>query len=313
MGADLATVLITFAVLTNGDIATESWWLGADPNVQGGGLIRHNTVECDISPNREDYYLGCGDNHHLSSRMFAQNVKYAAADGSKEFTLDVMGSQYVANSKNSQENNPYLWYFPFPTIVSLGAFAFYPNFFANGTYGAGGVANYESISSIVGAKLNEDTGNFEYVPERWPENWYRRSTPYGATQALTDGFLNIYPRNPVPMPIAQLGTDNFNVQTILCDVYSGLNSVTPLALADDYESTTSAVSWALNKLAGVGIVADMLGCPDSSQTDYLYPNATQQGGPLNKPPTEGDWQSDNVYYKTYFCEKPTEPKCAHTC
>lgn len=73
-----------------------------------------------------------------------------------------MGDQYLANSKFSQEYNPYLYYFPFPSIVSLGAFAFYPNFFSNGTYGAGGVANYESISSIIGAQFNEDTGHFEY-------------------------------------------------------------------------------------------------------------------------------------------------------
>ncbi|KAI6906090.1 hypothetical protein D0869_08728 [Hortaea werneckii] len=314
MGADLATVLAVFAILTDGDIATQSWWLGSDPNVKGGGLIRHDTVECDISPNREDYYLGCGDNHHLSSRMFEQNVKYAAADGSKEFTMDVMGSQYKANSELSQEKNPYLWYFPFPSIVSLGAFAFYPNFFSNGTYGAGGVANYESISSIIGAQLNEETGHYEYVPERWPENWYRRSTPYGAVDALTDGFLKIYPRNPVPMPIAQLGTDNFRVQTVLCDVYSGINSVIPLALADDYESLTGEITWALGKLADVGITADLLGCPDNSQTDYIYANATQPGGPQNLPPVDEEtWQSDNVYGKTYFCEKPTEPVCAHTC
>ncbi|KAI6827115.1 hypothetical protein KC332_g9667 [Hortaea werneckii] len=314
MGVDLSTLLSVFAVLTDGDITTQSWYLGGDPHVKGGGLNRHNTVEADISPNREDYYLGCGDNHHLSSRMFEQNVKYAAADGSKEFTLDVMGSQYKANSEHSQAQNPYLWYFPFPSIVSLGAFAFYPNFFSNGTYGAGGVANYESISSIIGAQLNEETGHYEYVPERWPENWYRRSTPYGAVDALTDGFLTIYPRNPVPMPIAQLGTDNFNVQTVLCDVYSGINSIVPLALADDYESLTGEITWALGKLADVGITADLLGCPDNSQSDYVYPNSEQPGGPQNPPPVDEEtWQGDNVYGKTYFCEKPNEPMCRHTC
>jgi len=31
MGADLATVLAVFAVLTDGDIVTESWYLGAGP------------------------------------------------------------------------------------------------------------------------------------------------------------------------------------------------------------------------------------------------------------------------------------------
>lgn len=52
MGADLAAVLATFAVLTDGDIATESFYLGANPgNV--GGLNRHSTVEADVSPNRE--------------------------------------------------------------------------------------------------------------------------------------------------------------------------------------------------------------------------------------------------------------------
>jgi len=52
MGADLATVLVVFAVLTDGDIETESWYLGSGlGNV--GGLKRHSTVEADISPNRE--------------------------------------------------------------------------------------------------------------------------------------------------------------------------------------------------------------------------------------------------------------------
>lgn len=89
MGADLASILATFAVLTNGDIATESFYLGTGPD-NVGGLNRHDTVECDISPNREDYYLGCGDNHHLSSRLFSQNVALAAAASSKQFDLGVV-------------------------------------------------------------------------------------------------------------------------------------------------------------------------------------------------------------------------------
>lgn len=52
MGADLASVLIVFAILADGDIATESWYLGAAPD-NTGGLNRHSTVEADISPNRE--------------------------------------------------------------------------------------------------------------------------------------------------------------------------------------------------------------------------------------------------------------------
>lgn len=77
-----------------------------------------------------------------------------------------MAKQYAANAQFSKENNPYMYFFPVPSLVAMGAHTFYPHFFANGTYGDGGVANFESISSIVGAKLNEETGDYEYVPER---------------------------------------------------------------------------------------------------------------------------------------------------
>jgi hypothetical protein len=53
MGTDLAAVLTTFAVLTDGDITTQSFWLGTDPKTKTGGLNRHSTVEADISPNKE--------------------------------------------------------------------------------------------------------------------------------------------------------------------------------------------------------------------------------------------------------------------
>jgi hypothetical protein len=92
MATDLATVLCVFAVLTDGDIETESWYLGAGPGYVGG-LNRHSTIEVDISPNKEDYYNGCGDNHHISSYRFAQNVGFAAQDPNKEFSYAAMAKQ----------------------------------------------------------------------------------------------------------------------------------------------------------------------------------------------------------------------------
>ncbi|EMC93813.1 hypothetical protein BAUCODRAFT_75194 [Baudoinia panamericana UAMH 10762] len=314
MGADLATVLAVFTILADGDIATESWYLGAGPgNV--GGLNRHDTAECDISPNREDYYLACGDNHHLSSRLFQQNVQAAAANPTKQFDLVTMGTQYASNAAFSLKNNPYLYYFPFPSIVSLGAFAFYPQFFSNGTYGAGGVANYESISSIIGAKFNKTSGQFSFVPEKWPsQGWYRRATPYGAVQALIDGFTIIYPRYPVPMAVPQLANPaNLNVNTILCDIYDGINSITPLALGGTEQEVATAVSWALSKLEGVGISPSVLGCSIGNISPNFYPNMTQAGGPMNLPPAQQANTGNNVYNKTYFCNAPTTPQCSHTC
>ncbi|KAF2133715.1 hypothetical protein P153DRAFT_281050 [Dothidotthia symphoricarpi CBS 119687] len=309
MGADLATVLATFAVLTDGDIDTLSFYLGAGKGGIGG-LNRHSTVEADISPTREDYYNGCGDNHHLSSRIVKQLVGYVNAESSKQFTINAMANQYAQLAQFSKTNNPYLYYFPFPQIVSVVAFNFYPQFFSNGTYGAGGVANYKSISSIIGAEYDSKSGEFKYVPERWPENWYRRATPYGAVQALTEGFTLVYPRNIVTPGVAQLGTGNFNLQTVLCDVYQGINSITPLQFGGSLEKSARAASWAISVLDPY-FKFTALGCPTavlSPNTDsFLYPNANKQGGPKNAPP--GSKTGDNVYNKIYFTSAPVKPAC----
>ncbi|KAF1836542.1 hypothetical protein BDW02DRAFT_566968 [Decorospora gaudefroyi] len=314
MGTDLATVLTTFAVLGTGDIDNLSFYLGSGKNGIGG-LNRHSVVEADVSPNREDYYNGCGDNHHLSSRLVKQMVKYAAADPKKEFNMNVMAQHYAEHAGFSKNYNPFLYYFPFPQIVSLGAFAFYPQFFSNGTYGAGGVPNYKSIMSIIGAEYDSRTGEFKYVPERWPENWYRRDVPYTATQALADAFLQIYPRNIIVPLAAQFGTDNLNVQTLLCDVYQGVNSVTPLIVGGTAERIAKATSWALSVLdPAIGNTA--LGCPNNVVSpNLLYPHSSQEGGPVVPPVVPADtWTGDNVYNKVYFGGRsaPTSPQCSHS-
>ncbi|KAK1977515.1 hypothetical protein LZ30DRAFT_256194 [Colletotrichum cereale] len=335
MGPDLATILLVFAILGNGDIATESFYLGAGPGGVGG-LNRHSTVEvsmhcslslslhqaipssnkspsqADISPTREDFYNGCGDNHHLSSRLFKQNVGIVANSGTKQFDLTNMGTQYQQFSKFSQKNNPYLYYFPFPMIVSLGAFAFYPNFFGNGTYGLGGVANYESISSIIGAKYDSKTGEFQYVPETWPENWYRRATPYGAVQTALEALAVIYPRNIIVPAAPQLGTGNLNATTLLCEVYQAVNSMVPLFVAGTTAEVAAATAWALSKLDPY-FANTVLGCPPGvlspNAPSFLYPNANNEGGPLNPPPSVAKNVGDNVYYKTYFANAPVTPAC----
>jgi len=314
MGTDLATVLATFAVLGSGDLDGLSFYLGSGKNGIGG-LNRHSVVEADVSPNREDYYLGCGDNHHLSSRLVKQMVGYAAQDPKKEFSMDVLAKHYAKSAGFTKDNNPFIYYFPFPQIVSLGAFAFYPQFFSNGTYGAGGVPNYKSIMSIIGAEYDANAKEFKYVPERWPENWYRRDTPYGAVQAIADGFLQIYPRNIIVPGAAQVGTGKLSVQTLLCDVYQGINSITPLVLGGTEENISKGVSWALSVLDPI-LSKTALGCPDSViSPNFLYPNSQQEGGPANPPKVPSDeWTGDNVYNKVYFggSSPPTNPKCSHS-
>lgn len=245
--------------------------------------------------------------------MFAQNVDLAAKAKSKQFDLGVMGQQYAANAKFSQTNNPYIYFFPFPMIVALGAYPFYPNFFGNGTYGAGGVANYESISSIIGAKFNENTGHFEYVPERWPANWYRRATPYGAVPTVVDILTSIYPQYLLTPAVSQ-SLQNLNTSTILCSVYQGLNSVTPLALAGQEKAVADGITWALSKLTPLIGKGTTLGCAQSALSPDplpLYPSPSRTGGPLATPSAQFQWEGDNVYNKVYFTSAPKTPQCSH--
>jgi len=155
------------------------------------------------------------------------------------------------------------------------------------------------------------------VPERWPANWYRRSYPYGAVQALTEGFTYIYPNNPVTPGVAQFGTSNLNATTLVCDIYMGINSITPLGLAGGEEAAAAATTWALAKLDPF-FGNTVLGCPKSTiSNDFLYPNATRPGGPLSpsnlSPPASYIANSgNNVYNKIYFTATPSAPLCQHT-
>jgi hypothetical protein len=237
-------------------------------------------------------------------------VNFAKDDPKKEFSMNVMGSHYARSASFSKENNPYIYYFPFPQIVSVVAFSFYPAFFSNGTYGAGGVANYKSIMSIIGAEYDQSSGEFKYVPERWPENWYRRATPYGAVQALAEGFTSIYPRNIIFPGVGQLGTPNLSPTTILCDVYQGLNSITPIALGGAEENAAKGISWALSVLDPL-FGGTALGCPDNViSPNFLFPSSTQVGGPVNPPKVPSDANTgNNVYNKIYFRNAPQKPQC----
>jgi len=119
------------------------------------------------------------------------------------------------------------------------------------------------------------------------------------------------------MPIAQLANpSNLNVKTILCDLYEGINSVTPLALGGDEEAAANAISSMTALLGSVGLDSTTLGCsalalsPNEGAT-MLYPNASQPGGPLNLPPTANDAKSgNNVYNQVYFTQAPTTPQCS---
>lgn len=86
------------------------------------------------------------------------------------------------------------------------------------------------------------------------------------------------------MPIGQLGTNNLNATTLLCNLYQGLNSITPLVLAGSEEEINARIAWALGKLDSA-FDGTILGCPKSSiSKNFLYPS--HKGSALNPPPVE---------------------------
>ncbi|EUC40366.1 hypothetical protein COCMIDRAFT_41289 [Bipolaris oryzae ATCC 44560] len=74
---DLATVLATFAVWGGGDLDGISFYLGSGKD----GIA-------DVSPNREDCYNSCGENHYISSRLVKRMVGFATKDPKKELSMN---------------------------------------------------------------------------------------------------------------------------------------------------------------------------------------------------------------------------------
>ncbi|CAF3976307.1 unnamed protein product [Adineta steineri] len=283
MGTDLALVLGATAVYLTGNILTETFSLGGpDPRVgicNVGGLDRHPAVECDISPNREDYYTGKCDNHHLSSRRFKQNVKCAEQQCGL-FNLTAMTQQYSQNAD----------------YISVGAHIFYPYFFSNGTYKFGGTPDYTSISNIVGAKL------------RWPEinnsagkPWYRRGIEFDFAAFLAI-VPEVYAANPVFPEFGQVGTSNLTPQTIACDIYEQILQLTPACLAQTLEDGSDVLTWIIAKLDPV-FLQSTFGCPACSFSNNggnsLFSSNT------NKTNNTTCFAKTNQYYKIYF---PTASK-----
>lgn len=122
------------------------------------------------------------------------------------------------------------------------------------------------------------------------------------------------------MPVAQLANPaNINAETLLCNVFQGLQSITPLAIAGEAQAAAGGLTWALSKLTAIGLDATVLGCPANElNNQFLYTNATRAGGPLGQdvltPPASVVANTgNNVYNKTYFCKAPTAPTCQHIC
>ena len=98
---------------------------------------------------------------------------------------------------------------------------------------------------------------------------------------------------------------------MLCDIYQGINSITPLILGGSLEQISKAATWALSVLDPI-LGKTALGCPDNVLSpNFLYPESTCEGGPATPPRVPADANTgDNVYNKIYFRNDPKSPQCS---
>ena len=89
-----------------------------------------------------------------------------------------------------------------------------------------------------------------YVPERFPENWYRRSTPYGITPFL-EGLLPTYLSGPAlaTNPLSAL-LNKQQINELGCAIAQGLESGIPVSLlGSTYEKIQASVQYLQSKIA----------------------------------------------------------------
>ncbi|BGP51217.1 hypothetical protein JCM10450v2_007146 [Rhodotorula kratochvilovae] len=228
--------------------------IGAKAAGRQFGLDAHSRCEGDASATRADFFLNNGDNHSGRPERFRRFMKHAK-NNNGQFNVQAANDLWAENAKESLANNERLYF----------------EFFTNGTYGAGGSSNLESISSIMGYKINDD-GTICYQPERFPDNWYRRATPYGVANGLVPGLIGTYAKYPLlPNPLSAV-LNGGQVNQVGCAIYQGITSGIPASLL---LSTTDAVSAALTNLQNKLIpgLPNLFGC-DISQND-LQQNGTK--------------------------------------
>ncbi|KAG9028276.1 hypothetical protein FRB95_006642 [Tulasnella sp. JGI-2019a] len=200
----------------------------------------------------------------MQPTFYAQMKGFAANYGGL-YTIEPLKDHAEARRLDCIGRNPDCYYIPLSAVLGLGARSFPATLFSNGTYGAGGVPNEASISSFFGAQLQPD-GSYTSVPERFPDNWYRRGAQYGLVHVLADilefqttrdftfganaGKVNSF----VPLNIAA-ATD---VAGLGCIVRNAIQATLPTFTVPLVSGLLQAVNGLLTPLLGL---FDQFNCP----------------------------------------------------
>ncbi|KAF2790740.1 hypothetical protein K505DRAFT_409633 [Melanomma pulvis-pyrius CBS 109.77] len=297
MGADLSSLLAVGGAIDGGDIISQKMSIGGPDSRVGvlngalnsvlgtpSGIAGHGKFnEGDASATRDDFYL-TGDNISFQPELFKQLHQQALAKGDGTYSVDAIKEHFKNRYAASKAANKQ-FYFNLPSsAVVMGAYYFIPGFFSNGTIGAGGVANEASITSFYGAKptrqgaWKDPSLTYTHVPERIPENWYRRATPMTIPEAVA-GILDVYLYAKPAMGGG--GADNSwvlgpldipnNPQAFSCFLYNAIYANFPSELFNTFSLVQTLANFVGGYLApGYKALGCQVNFPDASGQGTSY-------------------------------------------
>jgi len=204
VGYDLAVVLATLGVGLDGDLLTMKLSLGGDATSQTsslgskeGGLATHGKFEADASLTRNDYYTANGDNFSFNGTLFG----YMNDECNGNFDRDCLSKYRYDRYYQSRAENGQFTFIP-TALLLYGASSFLYELMPTN----GGPPDLATIASFFGAKA-DGNGGWTHVPERIPDNWFNRATPYTGVDVVAE-ILAQYVANPVPFG-GNVGQGNF--------------------------------------------------------------------------------------------------------
>jgi len=196
-GYDTCTFLSALGLLTGGDLISGKYSIGgADsrvPDTLGPslGISRHGFFEVDNSISRIDAALGNQANFNLDrfNRLVSIADKYNGEFGNSAFAEERVLLYNEAKNDNPEFNAGVRW-----LAVTTAERVFIFRALPNGTHED--LADYQNVAPF-------------YMNETFPENWFRRDSPYTLAGTGADIANLLASSSEVTVPGANEGLNNF--------------------------------------------------------------------------------------------------------
>jgi len=266
---DLAVLLAVLGIQADGDVATTKLSISCDATSRTAllpllgrqpGLSGHNKFESDTSLTRNDYFLANGDNYSFNGTLFGRMKSVADRVSGGKFDLNALAAYRSQRYDESVQENANFFFGPL-SLLLFGAASFLYELFPS--YGPEGTPDLATMKSFFGAV--ENNGAWSHVPERIPDNWFNRRSPYTNTDATVQ-ILALYAQYPKLFG-GNVGTNNFNALStpfgiisngklpdsatssdVLCLLYQLGTSQVPSSLSSVTDIIGNVLNWSVGKL-----------------------------------------------------------------